>query len=273
LRWRDIRPPRPKPTPPEAVVCVFIATLLRITSAYRVSQRTAERTRLTLRLVHDHARLRALIAHIGLRIGALHLHIRPSTCLLLDIDLRTGRLNLYLRLLLRLHDLYLRLRLVHLDLGLSHCHVHVRPRHANDDLRLRNIDRYRRLRLPNQDLRLRLAYRDLRLRLLHRDLRRRLINPHCWSGLLDDDPGRICAALRFGPLPVTTRCLRRLFRRERGTELLGHLEVLTQRRERLLGELLQLRMIPTLGELVEESDRFLMAGQLVLNITSIEVRS
>src|SRR3954470_5296647 len=45
LRWRDIRPPRPKPTPPEAVVCVFIATLLRITSAYRVSQRTAERTR------------------------------------------------------------------------------------------------------------------------------------------------------------------------------------------------------------------------------------
>jgi hypothetical protein len=44
LRWRDIRPPRPKPTPPEAVVCVFIVTLLRITSAYRVSQRTVERT-------------------------------------------------------------------------------------------------------------------------------------------------------------------------------------------------------------------------------------
>src|SRR5215208_5005994 len=44
LRWRDMRPPRPKPTPPEAVVCVFIITLLRITSAYRVSQRTVERT-------------------------------------------------------------------------------------------------------------------------------------------------------------------------------------------------------------------------------------
>src|SRR3954462_15827051 len=44
LRWRDIRPPRPQPTPPEAVVCVFIVTLLRITSAYRVSQRTVERT-------------------------------------------------------------------------------------------------------------------------------------------------------------------------------------------------------------------------------------
>src|SRR6185437_3711260 len=35
LRWRDIRPPRPKPTPPEAVVCVFIVTLLRITSALK----------------------------------------------------------------------------------------------------------------------------------------------------------------------------------------------------------------------------------------------
>src|SRR3954463_13570593 len=44
LRWRDMRPPRPKPTPSEAVVCVFIVTLLRITSAYRVSQRTGERS-------------------------------------------------------------------------------------------------------------------------------------------------------------------------------------------------------------------------------------
>src|SRR3954462_7713502 len=44
LRGRDIRPPRPKPTPPEAVVCVFIVTLLRITSAYRVSQLTVERS-------------------------------------------------------------------------------------------------------------------------------------------------------------------------------------------------------------------------------------
>src|SRR4051812_46563863 len=35
LRWRDMRPPRPKPTPPEAVVCVFIVTLLRITSALK----------------------------------------------------------------------------------------------------------------------------------------------------------------------------------------------------------------------------------------------
>src|SRR3954462_6936133 len=53
LRWRDMRPPRPKPTPSEAVVCVFIVTLLRITSAYRVSQRTGERTTL------DEARRRA----------------------------------------------------------------------------------------------------------------------------------------------------------------------------------------------------------------------
>src|SRR3954469_11049980 len=35
LRWRDIRPPRPKPTPSEAVVCVFIVTLLRIISALK----------------------------------------------------------------------------------------------------------------------------------------------------------------------------------------------------------------------------------------------
>src|SRR3954464_7882200 len=46
LRWRDMRPPRPKPIPPEAAVSVVIVTLLRITSAYRVSQRTGERSRL-----------------------------------------------------------------------------------------------------------------------------------------------------------------------------------------------------------------------------------
>src|SRR3954453_4864050 len=44
LRLRDMRPPRPNPTPPEAVVSVLIITLLRIMSAYRVSQRTVERT-------------------------------------------------------------------------------------------------------------------------------------------------------------------------------------------------------------------------------------
>src|SRR5215210_4151663 len=44
LRWRDMRPPRPKPTVPEAAVSVVIITLLRITSAYRVSQRTGERS-------------------------------------------------------------------------------------------------------------------------------------------------------------------------------------------------------------------------------------
>src|SRR3954463_15091776 len=44
LRWRDMRPPRPKPTVPEAAVSVVIVTLLRITSAYRVSQRTGERS-------------------------------------------------------------------------------------------------------------------------------------------------------------------------------------------------------------------------------------
>src|SRR5215217_7279771 len=33
LRWRDMRPPRPKPTPPEAVVSLVIVTLLRIISA------------------------------------------------------------------------------------------------------------------------------------------------------------------------------------------------------------------------------------------------
>ena len=43
------RPPTAaKPAPPEAVVCVFIVTLLRITSAYRVSQRAVERTRRNL---------------------------------------------------------------------------------------------------------------------------------------------------------------------------------------------------------------------------------
>src|SRR5215203_5819803 len=35
LRWRDRRPPRPKPTAPEAVVSVVIVTLLRITSALK----------------------------------------------------------------------------------------------------------------------------------------------------------------------------------------------------------------------------------------------
>src|SRR4051794_6865818 len=35
LRWRDMRPPRPKPTPPEAGICVFIVTLLRIMSALK----------------------------------------------------------------------------------------------------------------------------------------------------------------------------------------------------------------------------------------------
>src|SRR5215218_6120501 len=35
LRWRDMRPPRPKPTAPEAVVSVVIVTLLRITSALK----------------------------------------------------------------------------------------------------------------------------------------------------------------------------------------------------------------------------------------------
>src|SRR2546423_1674736 len=44
LRWRDMRPPRPKPTVPEAAVSVVIVTLLRITSAYKVSQRTGERS-------------------------------------------------------------------------------------------------------------------------------------------------------------------------------------------------------------------------------------
>src|SRR4051812_14596466 len=44
LRWRDMRPPRPKPTVPEAAVSVVIVTLLRITSAYRVSQRTGKRS-------------------------------------------------------------------------------------------------------------------------------------------------------------------------------------------------------------------------------------
>src|SRR3954453_16952050 len=43
LRWRDRRPPRPKPPPPEAAVSVLIVTLRRITSAYRLSQRTGER--------------------------------------------------------------------------------------------------------------------------------------------------------------------------------------------------------------------------------------
>src|SRR4051795_6738865 len=43
LRWRDMRPPRPRPTPPKAVVSVVIVTLPRITSAYRVSQRTVRR--------------------------------------------------------------------------------------------------------------------------------------------------------------------------------------------------------------------------------------
>src|SRR3954453_11634032 len=55
LRWRDIRPPRPKPAPPEAAVSVVIVTLLRITSAYRVSQRTGERSRSVEReqVTHD----------------------------------------------------------------------------------------------------------------------------------------------------------------------------------------------------------------------------
>src|SRR4051812_18548261 len=64
LRWRDIRPPRPKPTPPEAVVCVFIVTLLRITSAYRVSQRTVERTTVFLAVTGGEA-MYADMGHFG----------------------------------------------------------------------------------------------------------------------------------------------------------------------------------------------------------------
>src|SRR5215204_5176296 len=47
LRWRDMRPPRPKPTPPEAVVSVVIVTLLRITSALKgvSANRGAQQTR------------------------------------------------------------------------------------------------------------------------------------------------------------------------------------------------------------------------------------
>src|SRR3954464_12484439 len=44
LRWRDMRPPRPKPTPPQAAVSVVIVTLLRIMSACKGSQRTVERS-------------------------------------------------------------------------------------------------------------------------------------------------------------------------------------------------------------------------------------
>src|SRR5215210_313061 len=47
LRWRDMRPPRPKPTAPDAAVSVVIVTLLRITSAYRVSQQTGKRSNLS----------------------------------------------------------------------------------------------------------------------------------------------------------------------------------------------------------------------------------
>src|SRR3954454_12419094 len=45
LRLRDIRPPRPRPIPVRSVVSlVIVVTLLRIRSAYRVSQRTVERS-------------------------------------------------------------------------------------------------------------------------------------------------------------------------------------------------------------------------------------
>src|SRR5215211_749804 len=48
LRLRDIRPPRPRPTAPEAFVSVLIVTLLRIISAYRVSQPIVGRSKHTL---------------------------------------------------------------------------------------------------------------------------------------------------------------------------------------------------------------------------------
>src|SRR5215213_2161622 len=57
LRWRDMRPPRPRPTAPEAFVSVLIVTLLRIISAYRVSQPTVGRSILFL---NNWARARAL---------------------------------------------------------------------------------------------------------------------------------------------------------------------------------------------------------------------
>src|SRR5215207_11545552 len=40
LRWRGTRPPRPRPSRPEAVASIVVVTLLRIRSAYRVSQLT-----------------------------------------------------------------------------------------------------------------------------------------------------------------------------------------------------------------------------------------
>ena len=64
LARADIRPPRPKTTPPEAVVCVV--TLLRITSAYRVSQRTGERSS-TAAPVEDTAPAQAVEEGVELR--------------------------------------------------------------------------------------------------------------------------------------------------------------------------------------------------------------
>src|SRR3954452_15729030 len=63
LRLRDIRPPRPRPIPVRSVVSlVIVVTLLRIRSAYRVSQRTVERSTGTLR-----ALARAVMAQLDLR--------------------------------------------------------------------------------------------------------------------------------------------------------------------------------------------------------------
>src|SRR3954470_10211339 len=77
LRWRDMRPPRPKPTPPEAVACVFIVTLLRIMSTYKVSQRTVERSIVDHRLVPKPDRGSRAVLHLT-RDARLALQAEPG---------------------------------------------------------------------------------------------------------------------------------------------------------------------------------------------------
>ena len=201
---------------------------------------------LALRLVDHNLRLRAFVADVRLAL-ALDLDVR-SAGVLLNRNLRPRRLDVHLRLLLRLNHLDLSLRLVHLNLRLSHCDIDVRPRHADDDLRLRDVHSHGRLRLTHQDLGLRLTHADLRLRLLNRDLRRGLIDAYRRRGLLDHDSRGVRRALPFSArLTLATGRLRRLIRRQSTAQLLGHLQVLAQGRQGLLRKLLQLRRFGQTG--------------------------
>ena len=210
---------------------------------------------------------RHAVLHLRLP-GLLEMHLRLLSLFHTDIgllarlelDLGLFALDLDLRLLLRLLHLDLRLRLVHSHLRLGHGYLHLGIRHAHRDLRLGLLDRDGRGRHAHRDLWLRLAHAYLGLRLLYGDLRRGLLYAHGRRRLLNDDAASLLALLTR--LVLLGRGLR---------HALDHLEVLLQNRQRVLGELLQVRIVTVPSIVLEKINRFLMPLQLHVRVELIEL--